>query len=157
MTEHEVVESAEVVPREYMLVPLLGLAVDPAAYDQVAEALASVRDAKRLLDEARVELERLLAEEAQRLGTKTLHFGDLDAVVSGGPYTAYDIEVLGRLQEAGLPEDRWNQLVKTRVEYRVDRNVLRQVRGAGNPEYEAIIEKAGEHVERPYRVDVKRA
>jgi len=44
----------------------------------------------------------------------------------------------------------------TRVEYRVDRNVVRQLLGSGNEDYRAIIEKAAYVEERPYRADVKR-
>jgi hypothetical protein len=142
---------------ETVVVPLLGLAVDLYRMEEVAEALDAVRQAKRQLDEARVGLEQILAYEAQRRGTKTLHFGELEVSVRGGPETTYDIEVLAQLQEVGLPEDRYNSLVKTRIEQRVDRNVLRQLLGSGNPDYAAIIRKAESVEERPYRADVKRA
>jgi hypothetical protein len=148
---------AEQRQKEALVVPLLGLVVSPESTNEVAEALGSIREAKRLLDEARGELERLLADEAQRQGTKTLHTDKLTVSVSGGPETVYDMEVLEQLQEAGLPEERYNELIKTEVIYRVDRNVVRQLRGSGNPDYEAIIEKAASVVERPYRVSVKRA
>lgn len=148
---------SEVERREQMIVPLIGLAVDPYRAEELADALGAVREAKRLLDEARGELEHLLAEEAQRQGTKTLHLGRNTVSISGGPETVYDIDVLERLQEAGLPEERYGDLVKTRIEYRVDRNVVRQLLGSGNPEYAAIIEKASRVEERPYRVSVKQA
>jgi len=167
VTEHEVkvgeaveVEEApaeEVELRSTVVVPLLGLAVDPYELDEVAEALESVRQAKRMLDESRGELEWLLAEAAKRRGTKTLHLSKADVAIRGGPETVYDIEVLAQLQEVGLPEDRYNQLVKTRVEYRVDRNVVRQLLGSGNPDYSRIIDKAASEVERPYYVSVKRS
>lgn len=150
-------EVAVVDDREAIVVPLLGLVVSPTSTNEVAEALGSVREAKRLLDEARGELERILAEEAQRQGTKTLHLDRATVSITGGPETDYDIEVLERLLDAGLPQDRYDELVKTRIEYRVDRNVIRQLRGSGNPDYEAIIENAASEVERPYRVSVKRA
>jgi hypothetical protein len=148
-------DGTEVELRNDVVVPLLGLAVDPYKLGEVAEALDAVRQAKRLLDEARGELERLLAEEAQRRGTKTMHIGNKTVEISGGPETVYDIEVLGRLQEVGLPEDRYNELVKTRIEYRVDRNVVRQLLGSGNQEYSRIINWAASVQERPYRVSVK--
>jgi hypothetical protein len=150
--EVEVVEQQEAV-----VVPLLGLVVSPTAPQEVAEALGAVREAKRLLDEARGELERILAEEAQRQGTKTLHLDRATVSISGGPETVYDVEVLEQLLEVGLPDERYSELVKTRIEYRVDRNVIRQLVGSGNEDYQRIIAKAMSVEERPYRVSVKRA
>jgi hypothetical protein len=148
---------SELAKQEQIVVPLIGLAVDPVRTNEVAEALGSIREAKRLLDEARAELERILAEEAQRQGTKTLHLDHTIVTVSGGPEQDYDIEVLEQLLEVGLPQERFDELVKTRIEYRVDRNVIRQLVGSGNEQYQAIIAKASSVAERPYRVSVRRA
>lgn len=153
--DHEQASLTELEKREQYLVPIVGLAVDPYHAAEVADALAVVRRAKAQLDEARRDLEQLLALEAQRQGTKTIRAGDFTVEVSGGPTTEYDTEVLQRLLEVGLPDDRMGELIKTRVEYRVDRNVIRQLLGSGNPEYAEIIEKAASVVEHPWRVSVK--
>lgn len=137
------------------LVPLLGLVIDLDQPKQVAEALYIVRDAKRQLDEARAGLERVLAEEARRLGTKTLHLDGVEAVITGGPTVEYDIEELQKLLDAGLPEERYDKLVKAKVEYVVDKSVIRQLLGSGNAEYLRIIERAARDVEKPYRVSVR--
>lgn len=137
------------------VVPLLGLVVDLTKPDEVAQALRAVREAKRKLDEVRGELEFILAEEASRLGTKTLHVKGGTVTITGGPEVEYDVEVLAELLEAGLPQERYDELVKAMVTYKVDRRVVRQLLGSGNADYVRIVENAAQNVERPWRVSVK--
>jgi hypothetical protein len=97
----------------------------------------------------------VLRLEAQRQGTKTLHLGDLNAVVSGGEKAEYDVELLIELlRRAGLPEERLSQAVVETVSYKVDQRVLRSVAGA-NPAYAAAIETAKTMVATPWYVAVK--
>jgi len=139
-----------------VLVPFVGTVVDLREPVEVAQALEDIRELKRQLDEARGLLESVLRLEAQRQGTKTLHLGILDAVVSGGSRPEYDAELLReRLRMAGLPEQRLAEVVVEVVSYKTDGRVLRQLAGA-NPAYAAAIEEARTVVDAPWRVTVKR-
>ena len=109
------------------------------------------------MDELRTLLEGVLRLEAQKQGTKTLHLGSLDAVVSGGSRREYDAELLVELlRDAGLPEERIADAVVETVSYRVNQLVLKQL-AAANPNYAAAIELAETTVEAPWRVSVKGA
>ena len=149
-TAVEVIEEPTVA-----VVPLVGLVVDLSQPKEVALALDAVREAKRRLDEARAGLERVLVEESVKQGTKTLHFGELKAVVSGGPVVEWDIEQLREeLTELELPEARINMLITETVSYKVNAAVAKQLAGA-NPEYAEAVERAKTIVPKAYRVDVK--
>ena len=137
------------------IVPLIGLVVDLGQPKEVAVALSAVREAKRQLDAARAGLERVLVEESRVQGTKTLHFGDLTAKVSGGPEIVWDVEQLREdLTELELPEERINQLITETVTYKVNASVANQLAGA-NASYAEAISRAKSRVEKPYRVSVE--
>lgn len=140
-----------------IMVPLLGELVDLREPDQVAAALEAIRAAKRILDEARGLLEAALRLEAQRQGTKTLHLGNVDAVVSGGETVSYDCERLQEaLRAAGLPEERLAQVVVETVSYKVDQRVARQL-AAANPAYAEALEACRIVAPAPWRVSIRRA
>lgn len=140
-----------------IVVPLTGQLIDLTRPLEVAGALHDLRELKRQLDELRALLEGVLRLEAQRQGTKTLHLGSLDAVVSGGSRREYDAEFLaGLLREAGLPEERISEAIVETVSYKVNQLVLKQLAGA-NADYAAAIELAQTSVEAPWRVTVKGA
>lgn len=146
----------EPTPAREIQVPLIGELVDLDQPNQVAQALESVRDAKRALDEARFVLEGALVEEATRQGTKTLHLNQLDAVISGGERTEYDaIKLQILLRELGLPENRIAAAVVETVTYKPDGRVLRQLAGA-NPEYADAIAACKTVIPVPWRVTIKR-
>ena len=140
-----------------IMVPLTGQLLDLTSPLEVAGALRDLRDVKRQLDELRSFLEGVLRLEAQRQGTKTLHLGSLDAVVSGGIRREYDAELLTvLLREAGLPEERISEAIVETVSYKVNQLVLKQLAGA-NADYAAAIELAQTFVDAPWRVTVKGA
>lgn len=147
--------AAQVDETPVIVVPFTGEVVALSRPAEVAGALDSVRDLKRQLDELRALLEGVLRLEAQRQGTKTLHLGQLDAVVSGGQRAEYDAELLTEgLRAAGLPEARLAEAVVQTVSYKVDQRVLRQLAGA-NRDYDAAIKAALTVVETPWRVTIK--
>jgi hypothetical protein len=147
--------AAQVEETPTIVVPVTGQLVDLTRPVEVAGALHDVREAKRLLDELRALLEGVLRLEAQHQGTKTLHLGPLDAVISGGTRNDYDADVLQQLlRDAGLPEERLSEAVQQIVTYKVDQRVLKQL-AAANPAYAAAIDQARTTVETPWRVTVK--
>ena len=123
-----------------IMVPLTGQLLDLTSPFEVAGALRDVRDVKRQLDELRAFLEGVLRLEAQRQGTKTLHLGALDAVMSGGTRATTtsscspSCSTRRDCRRNGLRE----AIVET-VSYKVNQLVLKQLAGA-NPDYAAAIE-----------------
>ena len=136
---------------------LTGQIIDLREPAEVANALSDVREAKRQLDAIRQLLEDVLRLESSRQGTKTLHLEDgLTAVVSGGNRPEYDLPVLAdMLRDAGLPEDRLEQLIVATISYRLDQSVARQLRSA-NPAYAAALDACRRDVPAPWRVNIER-
>lgn len=113
------------------LIPLVGQLVDLTEPAQVAEAVTTIRDAKKQLDDINRLLCDVLRLEAARQGTKTLRYGATKVEISGGEKTDYDIEQLQqRLRDLGLPEDRLAELVTETVTYKVNARVAKSVMAA---------------------------
>jgi hypothetical protein len=150
----------ELEPRHEPLfpVPLVGELVDLGEPAAVARGLHTVRQAKRDLDDARRVLEAVLQRESERVGSRTLRYGQLEAVVSGGNERVEypdPQELAEQLRAAGLPEERISEVVVEVVDYRVKRAVLRSVI-ASNDRYAAAAEAAGSTTQTPLRVAIKR-
>jgi hypothetical protein len=111
---------------------------DPVA---VALLLGQLRDHAKSVQDARKLAEQILAEHARVAGTKTLRLDGCTVTVRDGDKIGWDIEVLEQLLDAGLPDARWNELVKQEVTVKVDARVAKQI-AAANETYAAIVEKA---------------
>ena len=109
----------------------------------VCEAFVNAGEMIERLQEFIEWLKAILVEEAKRQGKRTLRVGSgYVATVTGGYPTFPDMQALvDELRRAGLDDDRLRELVKEKRTYRVDGNVLRQLRGA-NPEYAEAINRA---------------
>lgn len=136
-------------------VPGTGEVVDLNDAKAVAWALNDLRNLRGLLDEARRVLEDALVQESARVGTKTLRFGEVEAVITGGDKIEWDADELAKLLDAGLPQERFLDLISTEISYKVDAGVAKQL-AAANPEYATIIERAKQRVPAPTYVRVKR-
>jgi hypothetical protein len=143
----------ELVVPEYLLDLRTGEQLAPTA-DNAAELIGRLREYRREAMTAIQACEAILIEASRIAGTKTLHLEGATATVYGGPQTDYDLETLAKLREHGLPEERWNALVKETVSYKVDGRVIKQLEGSGNPNYAAVIRNARRVSEAPYRVKV---
>lgn len=143
------------VASETALVPFTGELVPLAEPLAVAKALEDLREYQRGLSSLRAVLEEALVAESRRRGTKTLHLGQTTAVITGGRGIEWDMEELAKLRDAGLPEERFSELVKTEISYKVDARVANQLSSA-NEEYAAIIGRARAEVEKPWRVRIDR-
>ena len=139
------------------VVPVTGQLVDLTQPAEVAGAIGDIDQAVRQLRELRDLLVELVVEESSRQGTKTLHLEHgLTAKVSGGTRPEYDLETLAEMLRAnGLPEDRLEQLITTRIEFRLDQAVARQLRGA-NPAYAEALDFCKTVVPAPWRVTIER-
>jgi hypothetical protein len=127
----------------------------PTEPARLAGYRADLNELRRRLFQAIKEVDALLLEEAERQGTKTLRYGNLEAVVTGGPELAWDIPILDELLAAGLPEARFAELVTIEQTYKVNAQVAKQL-AAANQVYAEIIDRARSRLEKPYRVSIRR-
>lgn len=136
-----------------LVVPLTGEVVsldDPA---HCAKVMREVRDIEGKLRELKSYLGEALLEESRRQGTKTLHFPGLEVKINTPTEISWDYEVLSELQQAGLPEERFDDLVMTEVTYRVNGSVAKSI-SASNPVYDEIIQRAQTRIPKSPSVSV---
>ncbi len=126
----------------------------PATPQNAIDLLAAAREMRGRILSLVKDCEAILLEESRRQGTKTLRLGDTTATVTGGSDLEWDLETLLELRDLGLPEERYDELVVARVEFKVDARVAAQLEKA-NPTYAAVIDRARSRVEKPWRVSVK--
>ncbi len=136
-------------------VPGIGTVVSLDKPQEIAQALADIRDLENQLRIVKGNLSYLLVDESERVGSKTLHLDGMTVEISGGNAIEWDLEELEKLRDAGLPEARYDELVKTEVSYKVDARQAQRIAGA-NPAYATIIERARTDRETTPRVSVKR-
>lgn len=111
---------------------------DPLA---CARVLYEIADLEQRIKDLKGALRETLFKESEIQGTKTLHLGGLDAVISTPSVTAWDYKILRELLKAGLPKERFAELVQKEVSYKVNGSVARQIKGASEV-YAEIIERA---------------
>jgi hypothetical protein len=144
----------ELAPRSEFPDVLTG-EVLPATAENAYRALTAVDQMQARLRDVRAAITDFMVEEAKRQGTKTFHTTDGDVSVSGGVATEIDAQTLAQLlREAGCPEERIDEVVVAHIEYKVNRNVLRQLTGA-NSDYKAAADLATHEVEKPWRASAK--
>jgi hypothetical protein len=140
---------------EELVVAGTGEIVDLGNAPQCASALLAIREMESQLREMKGILTQAIVDECARRGSKTLHFSEgSTATVSGGTEAVWDIEVLTQLLDAGLPADRYAELVTEEVTYRVNASVAKSIAGA-NEEYAKVIDNARSLVEKPQYVSIK--
>lgn len=140
-------------PSRELVVPTTGELVildDPV---QCARVLLEIRDLEQRAKDLKAELTWAIIEESKRQGTKTLHFPGLDAVVNTPDTISWDQEVLIELIAAGLPEERFRDLVQVETSYKVNGLVAKSIAGS-NEVYEEIIERAKTRIPRSPSVTV---
>lgn len=125
---------------------------------ECAVAIAELRDLEDRIKEVKRVLGATLIEEARKQGVKgTLRVPGAEVTISRKKEIVWDLELLAELHEAGLPEARWDELVRTTVEQKVNANVAKQLAGA-NDDYRTILEAARTDFEgEPYVSSVKRS
>lgn len=136
-------------PPPELLQPFTGEVIPAGDVPKLAEALDQLRDLKHRLNLATQQFTDALVAESRRQGTKTLTAAGWEIKLSADSTVEWDVSVLTELLDAGLPQDRYDQLVTAVVTYKVDGRIVRQLEAA-SPEYKAIIERARTRV--PKRV-----
>jgi hypothetical protein len=144
-------DTALVLPHSGELINLNDAPVVAGHLRELRDLESKIREAKGILTEA-------LAAEAQRQGKKTLYLDTGKVEITGGPesYLQWDLDILEELLKAGLPEERWNELVTVEVSYKVDAAVAKQIEGAGNSDYALIVGRARRRADRPWAARLSR-
>lgn len=137
-----------------LIIPTTGELVDLTDPAFCARALYELETLKAQIRELEGYLKESVLEESIRVGGKTLHFeGGFTAKITTPNATRWDYTVLLELIDAGLPEERFNELVLIEQSYKVDGSIVRQLQGA-NPVYAEIIGRAKEIIPRSPSVKV---
>lgn len=121
--------------------PSTGQLIDLRNPVDVATALYEIRLLEDKLRAAKAMLGRVLAAEAQRRGDTTMHLPGFKVPVSRKVEITWDMGVLLELKKLGLPNDRWQELVKVTVEEKVSANEAKKI-AAANPVYAEVIKRA---------------
>lgn len=138
-----------------VLDPFTGELVDVSDPQVAAEFLDALRGSKDAIDRVIRTVTDIITSEFQRQGSKTIAAGRWELELSPSVTYQWDEEELQKLLDAGLPEERYQDLVQTTVSVKVRQNVAKQLESS-NDEYAAIIEQARTRVEGAPRVNVKR-
>lgn len=138
---------APVEKGELILNPITGEAVERDDVRGLVELVLNVRELEAALRACKSAATDAFAEECSRRGVKTVEVPGsagspaVKVELKTGTETQWDVERLRDLLAAGLPEDRFNQLVRETVEYKVDGRIAAQIAGS-NPDYARIIDSA---------------
>lgn len=137
-----------------VLNPITGELIDIRETAQVAAAVEQLRDLQNRAKEAIGRITEAMIVESQRVGTKTFAAGSVSLVLSADSETQWDVTELAKLRDAGLPEERYAELVEETISYKVNGAVARGISSA-NPKYAKIIESARQKVPKKQYVSVK--
>lgn len=122
----------------------------------VAKAFQEVKDIRTRLIEADRLLRDALAAHAKIQGSKTIYIEGVGKFeVKGGEIIDWfdPLALAEELRKAGMPEDVVNEIVVTKVDYKVDgRRAARAAKA--NPEYAEIIERGKRTIERTPTISI---
>lgn len=128
--------------QQMALMPVTGEVVnldDPnqcaRAYDTLLDIERQVTVAKRAVADAIIDYRRRSGQAA------TFRVEAAEIKISESVDISWDMDELRQLLAAGLPDDRWQELVTTTVSTKVSATVARQI-AKSNERYAAIIERA---------------
>lgn len=134
--------------------PFTGSLVDVSDPMAAAEFLDALRGSKDTITKIIHAVEEIQRAEFERQGTKTIHAGRWDLTLEPQVAYVWDEQVLQELLDAGLPEERYRDLVKTTVSVKVSQDQAKRIESA-NERYADIIERARTRVEKAPRVTAK--
>lgn len=140
---------------ETILMPLTGELVPRGDAEALAGALDQLKAHQTEVKFAISAFTEAIVAEARRRGTKTLNLGAVKVTLSADTEVVWDVEELGKLLDAGLPVERFGELVSETVTYKVNAAVANQISGA-NDEYKEIVERARQRVPKTQYATVSR-
>lgn len=136
-TEVAVVDAA---PLE-LVQPLTGELIRADDVAGVGEAIRALREHKREVDTAISAFTAAAIEQSRAMGTKTLRAGGVTIKLGADSEIEWDVTELVKLLAAGLPPERYAELVTETLTYKVNASVAKQIEGA-NAKYAPIIDRA---------------
>ena len=140
-----------------LLDPTTGELVPYDDLPALAVAVAGIRAYRDKLNDTLAAFSDAIIQQSKQQGTMTMNVGAAVVKVSADSEVQWDIPALqDGLLEAGIPQERLDQLIVAKVEFKVNGTVARQLAGA-NPEYKAAIEAAKIRVPKKQYVTVKPA
>lgn len=134
--------------------PFTGEAVDLSDLAFAADYLDTLRRWKIALDQATRDTQDAILDQMSVLGQGTVRVGRAQLRRVPKVDYEYDHEELLKLLDMGLPEQRFQEVVRDVVDRKVSRTALKQV-AASNPEYAKVIERATTKIDRPASVEVQ--
>lgn len=137
-----------------LLNPITGELVAPDDVAAIGQALEALREHENKVRDAISAFTRAAVAYSLVAGTKTLVADGVKIEISPDTGLEWDVEELDKLLDAGLPRERYRDLVKEVVTRKVDARVARQIAGA-NPAYKAIIDRAQRRVPKRQYASVK--
>jgi hypothetical protein len=141
-------------PSMELVVPGIGQVVNLDAPKEVAVALDSIRDLEYQLRIVKQDLTRALVHASEQAGSKTLRYGNVQAIIRGGTTVIYDAEeIRSGLLAAGMSEERVAEIVVETVSSKVSANEAKRAASA-NPAYAAVIDAHKTEVDVPPSVSV---
>lgn len=141
---------------EMVLIPRTGEVIDPRDTAACVNALDDLRRLGFEIAAAKRALSQAVAEHRQLVGKNTFTVGGRAVEVKGGEKKTIDPLILGRgLREAGMPEERVDDIVQPSVTFKVDARAAQQA-GKTNPKYQAALDRATTTEEAPWTITIKR-
>lgn len=137
-----------------LVVPTTGEMISLEDPEQCARVLYEIRELEYQVKVLKAALRDSIVEHSRLQGTKTIHFQGMSATVGTTTSITWDYEVLTELLAAGLPEERFNELVMTEISYKVNASVANSI-AKSNEVYGEIIERAKTREEKKASVTIK--
>lgn len=137
-----------------LIFPVTGQIVSRDNPEECLRVLMEIRTLEDRLRELKRDLKEAVVGYSRDVGNKTISFNEITASVIIPSATSWDIEVLEELIAAGLPEDRYQDLVQPEISYKVNGSVARSI-AASNEKYGEIIDRAKTVIYREPNVTIK--
>lgn len=118
-----------------------GELLDPRNLEQLGDYLERLRELRQAVQDEIGGITGLVVSLSSQYGKKTLRSGDVKVEVKSNVKREWDLDVLDQLLDAGLPLERWEEMVKSEVVTTVSWAIAKQLK-ASNPEYARIIDEA---------------
>lgn len=144
--------STELAVPPILLDPQTGQALEVNP-ENAAVVLHRIKDLYALIRDAKEMATHVLLDEMRRQGLKTMNVGGLKVEQRTSKEIHWNLELLEELRKAGLPEERYNDLVRETVSYHVNANEAKRI-AAANDTYRSIIEAARTDHERTPTISV---